>query len=145
MIHLQMLWAFVMNHPVAILLCMVIYMVIGSMWYGPLFSKKWIVLTGMDKVSKEDIQKAMMPAMATSLVTAFVQAVVIGRGLEILDMSSWTYPLIIATVLWLPFTALPMAQNYAYTRKPYSLLWIDAGYMLVSMWAMSLVLYFTAL
>jgi hypothetical protein len=145
MIHLQMLWAFVTNHPVALLLCVVVYMAIGSVWYGPLFSKKWAALTGMDKVSKEDMKKAMGPAMASSLITAFVQATVMGRGLEILDMSSWTYPLIIATILWLPFTALPMAQNYAYTRKSSALLFIDAGYMLVSMWAMSMILYFTAL
>lgn len=145
MIHLQMLGAFVAGHILAILGCMVAYMVIGTIWYGPLFSKTWAHMTGMDSVSKNDLKKAMGPAMATSLVTAFVQATVLGRGMQILDMSSWVYPLVIATILWLPFTALPMAQNYAYTQKPYKLLFIDAGYMLVSMWVMSLILYVTVL
>lgn len=141
MIHLQALGAFIVSHPFAILLCMVAYMLIGSVWYGPLFMKQWAKLTGMDKVKKEVMQKAMWPAMIASLATAFVQSVVMGRTFEILDMSHWAYPLIIATVLWLPFTFMVLAQNYAYTMKSPKLLWIDSGYMLVSMWAMAAILY----
>ena len=145
MTHLQALGAFIIQHPLAIVVCMVAYMIIGSVWYGPLFMKPWARLTGMDKMDKAEMQKAMVPAMVTSLATAFVMAVVLGRGMQILAIQSWVDPLVICVVLWFPFTAMVMAQNYAYTRKSVQLLLIDAGYILVSMFAISLILFKTVL
>lgn len=141
MIHLQTLSYFVITHPFAIIVCMLVYMGIGMMWYSGLFAKPWAKMTGMDKISKEKAQKAMWPAMGTSLATAFVQSVVMGRTFQILDMSHWAYPLVIATVLWFPFVFMVMAQGYAYTLKSWKLLLIDSGYMLVSMWVMALILW----
>ncbi len=143
MIHLQAIGNFIATHPLAILLCVVAYMIIGSVWYCPLFSKPWAAMHGIDisKKKKEDMTKGMIQGMTMSVITAFVIASVLGRGMDILMIDNWTHPLIIATILWLPFTALPFAQNYAYLQKSYKLLFIDAGYMLIGMWAMSLILY----
>lgn len=150
MIHLQKLGEFVTGHPLAILLCVVVYFVIGMIWYGPLFSKQWASMNGitpemMASAPKDKMMRGMMTGMVASIVTGFVITVVLGRGMQLLDMSSPTYPLIIATILWLPFTALPFAQTYAYLQKPFKLLCIDAGYMLVAMWAVSFILYKTVL
>lgn len=145
MIHLQALGAFIVEHPLAIIVCMVAYMIIGSVWYGPLFMKPWARLSGMDKVDKAELQKAMVPAMLTSLATAFVMTVVLGRGMQILLVQNWIDPLVICVILWFPFTAMTMAQNYAYTRKSFQLLAIDAGYILVSMFAISMILFKTVL
>jgi hypothetical protein len=150
MIHLQKLGEFVTGHPLTILLCIVVYFMIGMIWYGPLFSKQWTSMNGMTpemikNTPKEKMMRGMMTGMTMSIITGFVITVVLGRGMELLDMSSATYPLIIATILWLPFTALPFAQNYAYLQKPFKLWLIDAGYMLVGMWTISLILYKTAL
>ncbi len=147
MIHFQALGTFVMSNILAVLACVIVYLIIGFVWYGPLFSKSWTTMNGIDITTKkkEDMTKGMMHGMAMSVITGFVITVVLGRGMQLLDMSSPTYPLIIATILWLPFTALPFAQNYAYLQKPFKLLFIDAGYMLVSMWAISFILYATVL
>ncbi len=141
MVHFQALGLFIISHPLVLIGCMVVYMLIGSVWYGPLFMKEWAKLTGMDKVKKEVMQKAMWPAMIASLATAFVQSVVMGRTFQIVDMSHWAYALVIATILWFPFTFMVLAQNYAYTMKSWKLLFIDSGYMLVSMWAMAAILF----
>lgn len=146
MIHLQMLMQFITEHPIAILVSVLAYYILGMVWYGMLFSKIWMKLNGMTpefvaKLSKADMRNGMIHGTVMSLITGFVMTAVLGRGMEILDMSSPTYPLIIATILWLPFTGLPFAQSYAYLRKPFVLLCIDAGYMLAGMWTISLVLY----
>jgi hypothetical protein len=141
MIHLQALGQFIVHHPFALLACMIAFMLIGFLWYGVLFMKPWAKMTGMDKLSDKARQKMMLPTMLVSLATAFVQSVVMGRTFEILDMSHWAYPLVIATILWFPFTFMVMWQNYAYTLKPIKLLLIDSGYMLVSMWAMAGILH----
>lgn len=141
MIHLQALGSFILAHPLAIVVCVVAYMIIGFVWYGPLFTKPWSRLTGMDKVDKNELQKAMVPAMLTSVATGFVMTVVLGRGMQILAIQSWIDPLVICVVLWFPFTAMVMAQTYAYTMKSFQLLLIDAGYILVSMFAISMILF----
>ncbi len=142
MVHLQALGSFIVSHPFALVACMIAFMVIGFLWYGMIFMKPWAKMTGMDKLSDAAKKKMMLPTMLVSLATAFVQATVMGRTFQILDMSHWAYPLIIATVLWFPFTFMVLWQTYAYTNKSWKLLLIDSGYMLVSMWAMSAILYF---
>lgn len=145
MIHLQAIGAFIASNILALLLCVFVYMLIGALWYGFLFMKAWSKLSGADMLTDEQKKKTMINGMMTSIITGFVLAAVLGRGMQILDMSSPLYPVIIATVIWLPFTALPMAQCTAHAHKPLKLLLIDAGYMLVSLWALSLVLYKTVL
>ncbi len=132
---------FISSHPLAILLCIVAYMLIGSVWYGPLFMKSWAKLTGVDKLRKEDMQKAMMPAMLMSIATAFVQSTVLGRMLQMQSYGQWYHPMLLATLLWFAFTFMVLAQNYAYTNKSWKLTAIDGGYMLVSAWVMSLILW----
>ncbi len=61
----------------AVLVAGVIPMVIGFLWYGPLFGKKWLALMEM---TEEDIMKDFNPAKTyglsflLSLVTAYVLA-----------------------------------------------------------------------
>ncbi len=145
MAHLQALGAFVTSNVLALLLCVFVYMAIGALWYGFLFMKAWSRLSGADTLTDEQKKKTMIYGMTASIITGFVISVVLGRSMQLLDMSSPAYPLVIATIFWLPFTALPMAQCTAHAHKPLKLLFIDAGYMLVSLWAMSLVLYATVL
>lgn len=145
MVHVYAIAAFVASNVLALLLCVFVYMLIGTLWYGFLFMKAWSKLSGADTLTDAEKKKTMINGFTTSIITGFVLATVLGRGMQILDMSSPLYPVIIATVLWLPFTALPMAQCAAHAHKPLKLLLIDAGYMLVSLWAVSLVLYTTVL
>lgn len=142
MIHLEALGFFITKYPLTIIGCMAAYMIIGSLWYSPLmFMKPWAKMTGIDKVKKENLKKPMMTGMAMGLIVSFVQAVVLGRTMQITSMGHWSYALMIATILWFPFIFLVMAQSYAYTMKSWKLLLIDAGYQLIGLWAMALVLY----
>lgn len=144
MIHFQMLGEFITERPGAILLSLVVYMIIGNVWYGPIFGKAWRHMNNIH-VKGKPTMRSMAPAMATSLLTAFVQAVVLGRGMQILAIQSWVDPIIIATILWFPFTAMTMATSYAYLKKPFKLLLIDSLFVLATLWATSLVIYSTAL
>lgn len=141
MVHFLALWQFVVGHPLALLLSVVIYMAIGFAWYGALFQKPWIALSGAMNVPKQQMRTSMMPGLTLSIITAFVQAVVIGRSLEILYLGSIAHAFIIAVLFWLPFTGLVLGMNYAYANKSLKLWCIDAGYALVGMWAMAAVLY----
>lgn len=141
MVHLLALKTFLYQYPLAVLASVAVYMAIGGLWYGPLLGKIWMKLAGVDGIPMEAMKKRMIAGMATSIVTGLVLSVVLGRGMQILDMSHPAYPLIIATILWLPFTALPIAQVHMYSHKSPLLVLIDTGYMLISLWGISFVMY----
>jgi len=61
----------------AILACAVAAMVLGFIWFGPLFGKKWMELMNVGPQTPEEIkkaQRAMMPTYIITFVLAFFQA-----------------------------------------------------------------------
>lgn len=54
-----------------ILLCAVLAMVIGAIWYGPLFGKKWLEVICADKVDLER-RKEMMKGVWKLYLTQFI-------------------------------------------------------------------------
>ncbi len=132
---------FAKAYPLAVLLCLVAHMAIGMLWYGPLFSKPWSKLSGMDKVSKKEMKKAMAPAMAVSIISGIVQALVIGTILSAIPVTGYGDVVGLVVVLWLGFTGTVIATNFAYTQKSLKLFLIDAGYPLVSLSVMGAILH----
>jgi len=55
----------------AVLVCAVLSMVVGSIWYGPLFGKKWIEITGAD-MSDLEKRKEMMKGVWKLYLTQFI-------------------------------------------------------------------------
>ncbi len=54
----------------AILVCGVLSMVIGAIWYGPLFGKKWMEICGVnadDLNARKEMQKGAAPLYAVQL------------------------------------------------------------------------------
>jgi hypothetical protein len=133
---------FATHNIIPVLLCVVAYMLIGWLWYGPIFSKPWSKMTGVDKWKKADMKKTMMSAMIVSLVGALIQASVLGLLISNFAMDAVGIPTALAMIFlfWLAFTGSVMATCYAYTKKPVKLLLIDALYPLLAWFAMALIL-----
>ena len=55
----------------AVLVAAIVNMVVGSLWFGPLFGKPWMKLSG---ITQEDIKKAKARGMAKAYALAFVGA-----------------------------------------------------------------------
>jgi hypothetical protein len=51
--------------------------------------------------------------------------------------------LTLATFIWLPFMALTIANNYAWSGKSFKLTVLDSAYELVSILAMAAILFYT--
>ncbi|MBP7842460.1 DUF1761 domain-containing protein [Candidatus Woesebacteria bacterium] len=63
----------------AILVCAVLSMVIGFVWYGPLFGKKWMELIGSDPKDKKaiaEMQKSAGPMYLTQFLLTLFQVYV---------------------------------------------------------------------
>ena len=132
---------------VAILACGVAAMVVGFVWYGPLFGKKWADLMGWGTLTPEAMkekQRAAVPGYIASFVGALVMAYVLQHGLVFgnayLNMSGVNAGLMGAFWFWLGFVAPVTVGQVFWDGKPWMLWLINAGYWLVQMVVMAIIL-----
>ncbi|MDO8648865.1 MAG: DUF1761 domain-containing protein [Candidatus Peregrinibacteria bacterium] len=144
MVHLIAIGTYVQAHIVGILLAIVASYVVGFLWHGPLFGKQWLALNNIKAPAKEEMKFSMMlPGLSANFVMIFVQSAVLGRAFQLVSLANIGEALIIATIIWLPFSALLLVNIYAWGGKPVKLMVLDSGHALVSMWTIAAVLYAT--
>lgn len=56
----------------AVLVCSALSMILGFIWYGPLFGKKWMQITGVDKVDVERRKEMMKNVWKLYLLQFFL-------------------------------------------------------------------------
>jgi hypothetical protein len=106
--------------------------IVGSLWYGPLFGKLWMKEMGMQKpesMSPEAKQK-MMQSYGITTVAAIVMAIVINQLVNILGSSVSWYMLTL--ILWLGFIVPTIALNSVlWEGKSWKLYGVNVLYYLV--------------
>ena len=122
----------------AVIVSAVVMHLVGWAWYGPLFGKAWMALSGvkMEGGSKSDGMKAMAWGLIFSFIMVFVLNWVIGM---VPNLTIWCGALT-GAVLWLGFIVCSMVNMVIYERKPMKLFWIMSGYYLVTMAISGLIL-----
>ena len=131
----------------AILVAGVSNMVIGGLWYGPLFGKAWATEMGWKTKTPEEMAqlKKMSPrlyaqqfigALVMAYVFAHVLAAFWGSGTE----RTVGAGLMGALWMWLGFIAVIKYGDKLWGGKSFKLFFIDAGYWLVSLLAMGVIL-----
>lgn len=117
---------------VAILVCGVAAMIIGSVWYGPLFGKTWTKLVGLTKEDFEKGKKTMPQTygmmFAAALVTSFVLAVIIE---SVGVVPGPITGMMGAFWVWLGFVAAIKLSDVLFEKKPLKLYFIEIGYYFV--------------
>ena len=115
----------------AVLACGVASLVIGFVWYGPLFGKAWAAYTGWT----EEKVKAIPPArMARTYVLTFLGAIVTALALDVL---AWAMGIArigdgitLGLVTGIGFSAMAFATTHLFEHKPLGLWLIVSGYQL---------------
>ena len=113
---------------------------LGALWYSPvLFAKPWMAGHGYTADKVKEMQAGMGPAYAVSFLCWLVMATVLasiaphfGEGVGAM--------LHTGLLLWLGFSATVGLTNNRFSDKPISVWVIDAGYQVVSVAIMSVVL-----
>lgn len=107
-------------------------LVLGFLWYGPLFGKPWGGYTGW---TEEKVKTVPGGQMALSYILAFVvaaaQAVVLTVFVRSLSVSTWSDGLWVGVLAGFGLTALGFAATYLFEHKPVGLWLIVAGYEVV--------------
>ncbi len=144
MAHLLAVVQYLQTHLLSVFLALIVTYVIGFIWHGPLFGKEWIRLNKITPPKKSEMKMSMMyPGLTANLVLVIAESAVLGRALQILSLSSIFDALIIATIIWLPFTALTLLNINTWAGKPLKVTILDAAHAIVSLWAVAAVLYWT--
>ncbi len=122
----------------AALVCMASTMVVGALWYGPVFGKPWMRAVGMDKLSEDDLQKVQkeaMPGYMVSMGSAGIAAVLLDLMLDwaipgspYVDQPGWLGGMAIAFTMFITFY-VPGTLTAQFFEGRRWLMWaLGAGY-----------------
>ena len=124
----------------AVIVAAIIPMLIGSLWYGPLFGKLWM---GMIGLTEEEIREDFNPlkSYGGSMVGAVLTAVVLAVLMPLMPGSGMvSNALTLAILCWLGFHVPFGWQSVAWENKPLGVYFLNLAYNLVAVATMALLI-----
>ncbi len=121
----------------AVLVSAVASMLIGSIWYGPLFGKKFMDAMEMDKWSpeqQEKMKKAMIATYIAQFIASLVMFYVVGWIMGGLGLLSVKGGLMAALLVWIGFV-VPLKLGDSLWGGKMILFWLGIGNMLITLLA----------
>jgi hypothetical protein len=109
-------------------------MVIGMVWYGPLFGQQWMALMGL---KKQDMDKAKKKGMGPTYIVAFigtlVMAYVLAHTVDYAEATDFIGGAQAGFWIWLGFIAPVMLGQVLWEGKSTRLYLINASHYLVAL------------
>ncbi|MBI3620534.1 DUF1761 domain-containing protein [Candidatus Roizmanbacteria bacterium] len=117
---------------VAVIVCVVVFMILGMIWYSPqFFGRQWASLSGK-KMS--DMQKGSIGMMyGLTFLLGLVMAGMLANVIRYAQVTSPLGGVKTGLWMWIGFIAPTMGINAIYQGKPKQLFLIDSGYFLVAL------------
>lgn len=119
----------------AVLVCGVLSMVLGAIWYGPLFGRKWAQIIGAnpdDLKACKEMQKRAMPLYVAQFLLTLFQVWVLAYDMALLKNVSGLQN---AIWLWAGFVMPTVAGSAMWNNDSAKISWarflIQAGYQLI--------------
>ncbi|MBM3204982.1 DUF1761 domain-containing protein [Candidatus Uhrbacteria bacterium] len=120
-------------------------MALGFLWYGPLFGKMWMKLSGM---TKEKMEEAKKKGMTTGYILSFVGALVMAYvpSHSLVFASSYTKVMGVSAGImagfwsWLGFVAPVTLSSILWDGKSWNLWILNNGYHLLQLLIMGTIL-----
>ena len=123
-----------MNY-LAIFVCGIAAMIVGFIWYGPLFGKVQMEIMGAETMSPER-KAAMKKNMWWMYLLQFILALITARFLGYLIMHSTTSPVALSVWVWFGFLVPVIGGAALWSGKPCKTAWkmflLSAGAQLVT-------------
>lgn len=126
-------------HILSVLLATLALVVLGSLWYGPLFGKSWMQLIGIARpdVMTPEIKRMMAKSYGiqflASLVLSFVMAHVIVFVLPTLHLEPTLGAALLGLLAWVGFVAPATLGSVLWEGRSWKYWGITAGYYLVAL------------
>ena len=109
----------------------ILSMVLGFLWYGPLFSKPWAALAGLGPEKIESAKSKMGVTYSFTFVLALITSLVMQDVVRVFGIITIQEALTLGFVLWAGLSGAAFFMNGTFEQKPLRLILIDSGYYLV--------------
>jgi hypothetical protein len=122
----------------AVIVCATVNMVVGAVWYGPLFGKRWMKEVGLTQADIESGQTwpLYLVAAFNSLCMAFVLANVVSWA----GVTGVGSGVLLGALMWVGFAGFTFAVNHAFEGRTIAHWAINAGTYLVGLMIMGAIL-----
>jgi len=121
----------------AVIVSAIVNMIIGSLWFGPLFGKKFMEVMGFEKLSEEE-RKNMQKGMYRTYLAQFIACLVMFYALAwFMAAVGWAGAgngALLGFIVWIGFF-VPFKLGEELWGGKMALFWIGAPYMLVTLLA----------
>jgi hypothetical protein len=112
--------------------------IVAGLWYSPLlFIRPWAEMSGVDGAK---FAAGLPRAIAVDLICFAVMALILDQVLQHWRALTIVPAVLCTFLLWLGFVAVALLHSVTYEHRPLRYYAINAGYRLVSMTAMGVVL-----
>ncbi len=127
---------------VAVVAAAVVAFVTGMIWYGPLFGKAWMKLSGIsEKDAAKGKKNSNMPMLfAVQFVTALVTAYVLAMFVGFVGATTAVGGAMVGFWAWLGFLATASLGMVLWEGKPMELYLLKNGHLLIELVLMGLIL-----
>lgn len=117
-------------------------MVLGFLWYGPVFGKQWMALSGhsQEKMKQQMKDKSMASLYATAFIGSLVMAYVLAHFAAVWGAMDVMGAFQLAFWTWLGFIATVLLGSVLWEGKPVTLYVLNAAYQLVSLVVMAVII-----
>src|SRR3989344_4523376 len=129
---------------VAVVLAAIANMVVGFLWFGPIFGKQWIKMMGwteqeIQKAQKKGMTKSYIVAIIGSLLTAWIIAEISVMVSSYLGLSGVMAGLKTGFIGWIGFVVTVLLSTVAWEGKSWNLWLLNAGYYLLAFLVMGVI------
>lgn len=124
---------FIAVNYVAVLVATIAGMAIGAMWYGPVFGKYWMRLTGLTPESMKAMPLTPWQAMAMGFIAMFITNWVLAQVIGLLGVMDVTAALELVALIWLGFYFTSTSGVFLWEGKSYRLWLFNAAQYLVAL------------
>lgn len=116
---------------------------LGAVWYGPLFGKQWMKAVGLteEEIKQTNFVKVYGITFVLSVIAAYVLVHVLNAfAIALPEVTGVQAGLQGGFWTWLGFVLTVKVTDGLFSRTPQRLVWIDAGYRLVWLVVMGIIL-----
>ncbi len=108
----------------------VVFMVLGFLWYGPLFGKPWMAI--MERTGRKREQMRASPGMyVVTVICALVASYVLALLIRKWGVRVWWKGMLYGGIIWVGVGASAMLTNSVFENRPKSLWLLFSLYQLV--------------
>ena len=114
--------------------------IIGALWYGPLFGKTWMRLSGITMESMKGMSMTPVKAMTLGFIGTLLLSLVLAHMAAAFEAAGAAGALELAFWIWLGFFLPVVAGGYLWEGKPLKLFLFNATHQFIALSVTALIL-----